>query len=326
MNNMEKAQDDDLLRWYKARDLLLGLTRVPQDFAAAVEMARTSKHPDAMWLCRVLADCPMDYRCADLLRAYTPEDPRALCFAGKLGVPMPGGIAIDCSLLKRAALQHEYPLALRLYGQFGDELSREERDAVLSRAAALEDPHALYLVGISLAEESDKRAAMMQRAAELGNPFAQLELAKGLDVMDLRRYELLLRAQPVSIGVFDSSARTVLLRYLEDGNDGDLILRIADLVAKQHNRDGGSSEAKKSHYLDESASTRDLEKALLHMRTEWNVLGRSEVDSWNRVALRLPIVKDIRRYIAQLVWQSRASAPLDISSWEKRIRGPQYFL
>ena len=85
-------------------------------------------------------------------------------------------------------------------------------------------------------------------------------------------------------------------------------------------------EAKKSHYLDESASTQDLVKALLHMRTEWNVRGRSEVDSWNRVALRLPLVKDIRKYVAQLVWQSRASAPLDMSCWEKQIRGPQYFL
>ena len=309
---------EDLIRWFDARDFFLGLNQVKRDLDAAIQKAQTSHHPDAVWLCSVLAECSDFPSCADVLRSFK-DDARALCFSGYLGTHIPGGRRIDLDLIECAANQ-EHPLALYLLAKWG-EGSEEQRNAMLGRSAELDEPLALFAVADSIASPSPEADAMLQRAAMLGNRAAQVKIAEQFDIMDLRRYKILVRGRSVS-HFFAWSVRALLLTYLQERNNGDFILSVANLV----DRECFVNSSEISHYTNNFVHENVL-RALIYVKDEWNKRARAVVLDWSLMALRLPLCKDVRCYIAKMIWFNRATDfHVDMTQFEEIIRGPEYFL
>jgi TPR repeat protein len=75
-----------LLAWYKIRDLLLGQNNVEQDIKKALELASVCEHPNAVWLTKLFAGYNVASR-EEARRVFLgcENDGRALCFAGVLG-------------------------------------------------------------------------------------------------------------------------------------------------------------------------------------------------------------------------------------------------
>ena len=86
----EIADDPDSALWYTARSFLLGEDGRPQHMMQAYELAKKSKHPDAIWTCKLLdtVDLPLDimnlrFRFANSLDEEW-EDERFMVFGGIL--------------------------------------------------------------------------------------------------------------------------------------------------------------------------------------------------------------------------------------------------
>jgi hypothetical protein len=74
-----------LLTWYKIRDMLMGQNHVEQDIKKALELASVCEHSNAVWLTKMFVGCDVAY-CAEARRVFLgcENDPRTLCFAGVL--------------------------------------------------------------------------------------------------------------------------------------------------------------------------------------------------------------------------------------------------
>jgi hypothetical protein len=74
-----------LLAWYKIRDMLLGQNCVKQDLKKAIELASVCEHPNAVWVTKLFAG--LDVASGAKARQVflgCENDRRALCFAGLL--------------------------------------------------------------------------------------------------------------------------------------------------------------------------------------------------------------------------------------------------
>jgi hypothetical protein len=71
-----------LLAWYKVRDLLLGQNRFELHVRKALELASVCELPNAVWLTKLFGGCREEVREVFL---GCENDPRALCLAGMFG-------------------------------------------------------------------------------------------------------------------------------------------------------------------------------------------------------------------------------------------------
>lgn len=96
--------DDDLVKWYSAMWTFLGMNSRDRDFRRGHELAKESKHPDAIWLYSLF---PPGKWLADPRRILEKEDasdPRVLFFLGILHNPWMSATGRD--LIRRACEQN----------------------------------------------------------------------------------------------------------------------------------------------------------------------------------------------------------------------------
>lgn len=172
----------DLIRWLEARDLLCGENGRKQDVPAALAVARTSKHPDALWLSSLFAE---DTSCSTANEAREtflslPDDGRAVFFSWRL-LDLRSRF-VDQSLLERAVRLGCVPALvqmIKLKRVIDEELlllekvneSAKERDAFCEIGTRFQGSHHNGARCLRIAAE----LGLGEAASRLGFRYAELD-------------------------------------------------------------------------------------------------------------------------------------------------------
>ncbi len=192
------ADLQQLLAWYKIRDMLLGQNCVEQDSTKALELTYVCEHPNAVWLRKLFAG--RDVLSHDEARQVflcCENDPRALCLAGVLG-------GTSDEVRRAADLGDAFAQArmtrLTVDGQrfrwAETSASQGERDGLFHFGYC-------FQYGIGCKKDLERAKANFLVAAELGHVAAMEDFAEILDKDDLQRFVWLGRAAAAANG--DSS-------------------------------------------------------------------------------------------------------------------------
>ena len=159
----------ELIEWYRIKDLII--RQDLRDIPKALELARSSKHPDAIWLSNVFDDFDVGsvYSFCETLKPYLRfDDPNALFFYSLLRDD-------PTSFQKCVSLGH---LHAKWYVEWDDQTTKEladkgERDACYSYGKSYND------------------FKYIEYAAKLGHFFAMMEMASHYSIKTVEGWDWL---------------------------------------------------------------------------------------------------------------------------------------
>jgi TPR repeat protein len=292
-----------LLEWYKIRDTFFGLNCVVRNTSLALEMAATSSHPDARWLTEACAG--KDVRTeADAKRVFFPlgqNDARALCFAWLLGDQN------DLAPLHRSVeLGFAFAQALMAWKSQG-----KERFKFAQLAAMQGERLGIHWVGLCFRDGEGcdmdlvKAKEKFLHSSELGVVSAMERLGFFVDESDPQRWRwwgraaalgrpsifLNMFAKKVKVSNYGSRSEAVLFAIGQAlyGRVNEEKRRIFNDDYKFDSRFGFAKIAI-TFYGTQIKATKDAMRA------------------WTQVGIKLKVVKDVRKLIAKLIWDSREEA------------------
>jgi TPR repeat protein len=294
-----------LLEWYKIRDTFFGHNKASQNIALAIELAAACQHPDACWLTEACAgkDVNTVEDCERVFASLGQNDARALCF---LWYFCKGDLTpLRCS----AELGYAFAQALLAARTRG-----EEKFKFAQLAAAQGERDGFYWLGSCFCdgdgceEDSEKAKENFLLASELGDVFGMLELGDLLEDWDSERWRWWGRAAALGecwrllinfakqVESFDSGFGNAAAMFAI----GEALRGHVDEEARRifnNNMDSWIGPAKQAitFYLAQIEATKDAMRA------------------WTQVGLRFHVVKDVRKLIVKLIWDSREEALYDLS-------------
>jgi hypothetical protein len=299
-----------LLEWYKIRDTFFGRNFVSRNIPLALEMAGSCQHPDARWLSEACAgkDVNTEEDGKKVFSALGQNDARALCFMWGC---CEEDEEEDFSLLRRSAeLGFAFAQALIAQENPGPE---EFKFAQLSAAQGERD--GLFQLGFCFYdgegcdEDRDKAKENFLRASELGRVSSMLWLGTMLSESDPQRWrwwgqaaaageaEYMLRNFAKQVRCFNagfgSSAVMFAIGRALQGHVNEEARRIFNDGRGFDSWIGPAKQAI-AFYLAQLEATKDSMRA------------------WTQVGIKLKVVKDVRKLIAKLIWDSREEAVFEI--------------
>lgn len=158
LNDLDDIESTVL--WYRVRDMFLGRNYTVQDIHGALELAKTCRHPDAQWLCKVFEHDADVVSPRDAYKVLSNDfhDERARSFAHVLNVQNRLGCALAGPLLSADTVETPFALSL-LCGWF-------RHDQLRRKAADLGEPDALFL---EAKNAFPRRRELFLVAAQLGH-------------------------------------------------------------------------------------------------------------------------------------------------------------
>jgi hypothetical protein len=293
-----------LLEWYKIRDIFGN--RVSQNIPLALELAGRCQHPDARWLTETCAGKDVITR-EDAKRVFFSlgqNDARALCFAWLCSDDEDQE---DLTLLRRSAeLGFSFAQAL-----MAREVEGDEKFKFAQLAAAQGEPDGFFRLGQCFDDgegcekDLDKAKENFLIASRLGHIFAMDWLGELLEDSDPQRWRWWGQAAAL-------------------GNSASFLLDFADQVELFNSGSGSAvvmfaiGQALQGH-VNEEASTifNDEDDFDLHISPAKRATAFYEAQikatkdamrAWTHVGIKLKVVKDVRKLIAKLIWDSREEA------------------
>jgi hypothetical protein len=290
------------LEWYKIRDTFIGQNYVSWSIPLALEMASSCGHPDARWLTEACAgkDVTFEEDAKRVFSALGQNDARALCF---LWLCQPFEQR-DAVLIRRAAeLGFAFAQALLSRVSRGDE---KRRFAQL--AAAQGERYGLYLLGCCFRDghggelDLDKAKENFLLASELGDVWAMIELGNLLDESNPQRWRWWGRAAThgASLNFLSNFAKQVeLFNY----GSGSAVVMFAIGQALQGHVNEDARTILNSRY--EFASLIGPAKQAIAFYQAQIKATKDAMRAWTLVGIHFNVVKDVRKLIAKLIWDSR---------------------
>jgi TPR repeat protein len=291
--------DTELIKWWDALDALTGREGVC-DVAKGLELARESKHPDAVWLTSLFPRGAPDEMTMQRVMEAQGDDPRALFFASQDGPHLSDGrlqrgaemgyapaqaalgargrVAVEAyEWTRKAAAQGDrfgiMRLGLCLWNETGCEQDRAEAVVLWSEAAALGECRAMFLLGVSVYSKRDlPRYRWLGKAAQRGLDAAVWELQERA-ARDLRKFES---------GNSDSGRMVFEIGAALEGLAPEVLVADTD------------------HTKYRQAALQCVE-----LHEKWNAAAIAAIECWIAVGLRLGVVKDIRLLIAKMLSKNR---------------------
>jgi TPR repeat protein len=295
-----------LLEWYKTRDTLLGHNFVSQNIPLALELASSCQHPDARWLTEACAgkDVKTIEDVKQVFSALVGEnDARALCFSWICC----NWVEQDSPPLRRSAeLDFAFAQAF-LAGQTRDDekfkfaqlaATQGERDGFFWLAFCFRD-------GDGCEADFGKAKENFLRASELGHVLAMGWLGELLEESDPQRWRWWGRAAALRyywrfwssfaqrVELFDSGSGSAPVMFaIGQALHGHVNEEAKTIFTSEFNFESLIGPAKQAiaFYEAQIQATKDAMRA------------------WTHVGIKLKVVKDIRKLIAKLVWDSREEA------------------
>jgi TPR repeat protein len=289
------------VEWYKIRDTFLGRNFVSQDISLALELVSSCQHPDALWLTNACAKIGAVSKLGArlLFSALGENDARAVCFKWLLDERE------DFTPLRRPA-ELDFAFAQAL---MAGETSEEERFKFAQLSAAQGERDGFYWLGICFdrgegcVKDLDKAKQNFLSAINLGHCWSLVKLGQMHDESDPQRWRLLGRAagQGAWRGFLSSFAKQVESFNSGAGNAAVMLAIGKSLCGHVEKRTifncGRSFEslvgpAKQAiaFYDSQIKATKDA------------------MHAWTQVGIKLNVVKDVRKLIAKLIWDSREEA------------------
>ena len=297
----------ELFKWLDVRDTLLGENYKKQDITAALALARDCKHPDAEWLTSIFEgkDVSTKDQVGEVFRLHQ-TDARGLCFAWWLTPSRELGLTL---LVSSSEMGNAFACSTRSSFWWLD--SSEEDFRLAGVAASQHERDGFYWLGrcLNRGYGCDKDSSLAKEnyliAAELGHAEAAEDYGDSLDESDPVRWLWLGRAalRGSSHSFVDAFSNQVKEFFSGSGNATVLFLIGHALKGNIDEEDfeifGVSSD---------SDSRIGFAKQAISFYSSQIKSARLAVDTWTLVATRLHLIKDMRIYIGQMVWEGRFNA------------------
>jgi TPR repeat protein len=291
-----------LLEWYKIRDTFFGNNYVSQNIPSAIELAASCQHPDARWLTEACAGKGVTTK-EDAERVFSAlgqNDARALCFVWLCG-------GSDLTPLRRSAeLGFAFAQAL-----MADRTRGDEKFKFAQLAAAQGERDGLFWLGSCFChgegceEDLDMAKENFLLASELGDVWGMVELGDLLDESDPQQWRWWGRAAALGssssflsyfakqVELFNSGSGSAAVMFaIGQALQGQLNEEAKTIFRNSFNFDSLIIPAKQAiaFYESQIKATKDAMRA------------------WTQVGIKLKVVKDMRKLIARLIWDSREEA------------------
>jgi hypothetical protein len=292
-----------LLEWYKIRDICFGLNGAARNIPSALRMASACQHPDARWLTEACAGKDVN-ETEDAKRVFSSlgqNDARALCFAWLLGDRE------DLTPLRRSAeLGFAFAQALLAVNSKG-----EEKFKFAQLAAAQGERNGFCQLGgffgsIEGCEKSlDKAKENFLRASELGDILSMLELGWLLKESDPQRWRWWGRAAALgsSWNFLASFAKQVQL-FNRGSGSAAAMFAIGRAVQGHVNEQARTIF---NHGRNFDSLIGPAKQAIAFYEAQIKAT-KDAMHAWTQVGIKLKVVKDVRKLIAKLIWDSREEA------------------
>jgi hypothetical protein len=291
-----------LLEWYKTCDTFFGQNRASQNIPLAIAIASSCQHLDARWLTETCAgkDVITKEDAKRVFSAIGQNDARALCFAWRCG-------GSDLVPLRRSAelgfafAQAEWAGIFWGEGKFTFAqlaASQGERDGFTWLGVCFRD-------GEGCEKDFDKAKENFLRASELGHVSAMYLLGRLLNESNPQRWRWLGRA--ASLGSSWDFLHTFSKQFeLFNSGSGSAAVMFAIGQALQGHVNEEARTIFKSAY-DFDSLIGPAKQAIAFYEAQIQA-RKDAMRAWTLVGIKLKVVKDVRKLIANLIWDSREEA------------------
>jgi hypothetical protein len=319
-NNISLAT---LLEWYKIRDTFFGVNYVSQNIPLALEMAAACQHPEARWLHEACAGKDVQTRehAIVVFESLGDDDVRALCFSWKLQEEDELWPHADARTLRKSAnLGYSFAQACVADcvdgGLFPDESECREAVKFAEMAAAQGERDGLLKLGscLRLGEGCEKNLERAKHnlslAVDLGSVYAMAQLGMCFESADVRCWRWLGCAAAKGCHfnmvqqVFElrKKCRFTSLR-------SNVSAAVTFLIGQAFK---GHVSVEEKHFFGKASPFFEpviafVEEAIREYDMQVRAC-RQAVDSWTLVGKHFGVVKDVRKLIAKLIWDSREEA------------------
>ncbi|MBX9635985.1 MAG: hypothetical protein K2Q45_00350 [Nitrosomonas sp.] len=295
LKNEKKMQSKEALKidrqWFCIRDLFFGWNYLEKDAIYAISLAKTCPHVDAQWLYNTFQSCKTNddiRRILALLRCG-----RGLIFSACFSDPHQRN---DLHLVDLASL-HKNPLALALKAKSGlSAVTSKEYAEMAVVQGEREGYYQLYWCLKFYFSDQDAALPFLEKCANLNKVAAMISVAIRLPQADLRRWKLQLKC--LRYGHIASLRNFFLLP--------NKIQFYIGFKVKKWNRFFLSSP-NIPLTDDQLRALNELDKfKIFHTHICKQI--KATIDAFSLCARRLYMVKDMRIYIGQMIWNTRWEA------------------
>jgi hypothetical protein len=292
-----------LLEWYKIRDTFFGKNFVSQNIPLALEMASSCQHPDARSLTEACAgkDVTTIEDAKRVIFALGQDDARVMCFMWMLGDRR------DSTSLRRSAdLGFAFAQAW-----VAAETDGKEKFKFAQLAAAQGERDGFFELGWCCSRgegcklDSDEAKENFLLASELGDVFAMGELGDLLHESDPERWRWWGRAATRG-GTWNfliSFANQV--EVFNSGSGSAAVMFAIGQALQGHVNEEARTIFSRDYRFD---SLVNLAKQAIAFCEAQIKATKDAMLAWTLVGIKLKVVKDVRKLIAKLIWDSRDEA------------------
>jgi hypothetical protein len=295
-----------LLTWYKIRDTFFGENFVDQNIPLALEMAADCDHPDAHWVVEVCEGKDVK-TFQDAKRAFSAigqDDARALCFAWLCSEEKEQE---DISSLRDSAkLGFAFSHAL-----MADFTGWEETFQFAQLAVAQGERDGYYNLGCCFRDgegcerDLDKAKEAFLVSSKLGEVASMVQLGRLLDESDPQRWLWWGRAACLENAwdLLDSFAKQVEL--FNSGSASAVVVFAIGRSLHGHVNEESRTIFKEQDRFDSRIGPAKQAITFYEMQIK---ATKDAMHTWSLIGLHFGVVKDIRKLIAKLIWDSREDA------------------
>jgi TPR repeat protein len=297
-----------LLEWYKIRDTFFGHNNVSQNIPLAIELASPCQHPDARWLAEACAG--MEVKTIEegkrVFSALGQNDARALCFSWMLGDRE------NYTPLRRSAeLGFAFALAL-----MAEQTPGNEKFKFAQLAAAQGERDGFYWLGWCFRDgegckkDLDKAKENFLLASELGHVSAMIWLGELLEDSDPQRWRWWGQAAALGETFFFLFQFALQVELFNSGSGSAAVMFAIGQALQGHVNEEKKTIFNDGHDFDSLIGPAKQAIAFYEAQIK---ATRDAMRAWTLVGIKLKVVKDVRKLIAKLIWDSREEALNDVS-------------
>jgi TPR repeat protein len=287
-----------LLEWFKIRDTFFDQNWVSQNIPLALDLAADGQHPDARWLAEACAgkDVTTEGDGKRVFSALGQDDARALCFAWLLG-----DRRNLTSLRRSAELGFAFAQAFLAGRTRGEECFK-----FAQLAAAQGERDGFHMLGCCFRDgqgcekDLDKAKENFFLASELCHVWAMNELGGLLDESDPQRWRWWGRSATLgdSWRLVSNFAKQVELFNAGSGSGG-VVFAIGRALQGHVNEEARTIFGL---YIADSRIGR-AQQAIAFYDAQVKAT-KDAIRAWTLVGIHFNVVKDVRKLIAKLIWDS----------------------
>jgi hypothetical protein len=319
---MGEFNHEDLLQWYRARDLFLGLNFSGDgSWREAKTVASKSNHPDAKWLVSWIGDREKlsDHDAIELI-LHSENTSRSKTFAGYLDRMMMNW-SVEGEPNVTEAANDNYPLACGLLANSIRHVDTRLFLRYAKTGAEGEDPQSLYLMGVEMhfSENNEEGKKLVLKAAKLGWVKAQRYYAKYFcDEESEERYVWLIKSYKngYPLGKFFTKIAASFKNYtsswkLTNPFSQDSLKRQTFAIGKVLSIESDKGSFNRP-FGGKAIGAKEMEIIDTYVKLYSEVCqeARDALILWTlhcKTNLRGIVPKDIRRMIAVCIWNNRIS-------------------